>query len=140
MIVILQKRLNQSGASITPVPAQRRGLGYKDRQGKTMKELLRTTAAPAAALVAAIVFGAMLAPTEASAGEYCRQDVTGHMTSCGFDTMEQCQAMRSGLGGDCFRDPWLDNNRSAGNASNVRNASSAYAYQPRVPRSRHRAR
>jgi hypothetical protein len=32
MIVILQKRLNQSGVSITPIPTQRRGFGYKDRQ------------------------------------------------------------------------------------------------------------
>jgi hypothetical protein len=29
------------------------------------------------------------------------------MTSCGFDTMAQCEAMSSGRGGGCFRDPFL---------------------------------
>jgi hypothetical protein len=27
--------------------------------------------------------------------------------SCGFDTLAQCQAMSSGRGGDCLRDPAL---------------------------------
>jgi len=40
--------------------------------------------------------------------------------SCGFDTLAQCQAMASGRGGDCLRDPSL----GAG--------SSAYAYAPGV--------
>ena len=61
--------------------------------------------APAAFAVAAIV-GAM-GTTSASAGEYCRQDVTGHMTSCGFSTMQQCKDASAGIGGDCFRDPNL---------------------------------
>ena len=43
----------------------------------------------------------------ADAYDYCRQDVTGHMTSCSFDTMEQCEATRSGIGGDCFRNPFM---------------------------------
>jgi hypothetical protein len=54
-----------------------------------MKELLK--AAPAVALLAAVAFDATSA-TEASAAEFCRQDVTGHMRSCGFDSMAQCQA------------------------------------------------
>jgi hypothetical protein len=45
--------------------------------------------------------------TAASAGEYCRKDVTSAITSCSFDTMEQCYAMSSGRGGGCFRDPFL---------------------------------
>ena len=117
-----------------PHPNSAPGVGLHKQTDRLRRWLLRTTAAPAAALVAAIAFGAMLAPTEASAGEYCRQDVTGHMTGCGFETMEQCQAMRNGLGGECFRDPWIDNNRNAGNAS------TAYAYQPRVKRSKHHVR
>jgi hypothetical protein len=92
-----------------------------------MKELLKATAAPAAALLAAIAFGAMSAP-EASAAEYCRRDVTGHMTSCGFDNMAQCQAMSAGLGGDCFRDPFLNDSKN--------DSRNAYAYQPKSPRSR----
>jgi len=35
------------------------------------------------------------------------------MTSCGFDTMEQCKAASAGIGGDCFRDPSLNNSRDA---------------------------
>ncbi len=92
-----------------------------------MREHLKTLAAPAAVLAAAIAFAALTMP-DASAGEFCKRDVTGHMTSCSFDTMEQCQAMVAGIGGDCFRDPFLND------------SSSAYAYQPRSPRSRSAAR
>ncbi len=87
-----------------------------------MKEVLKI-AAPAAALLATLGFGTLAAP-EASAGEYCRRDVTGHMTSCSFDNMEQCQAMSAGIGGDCFRDPFL------------KDSSRAYAYQPKLSRFR----
>jgi Protein of unknown function (DUF3551) len=77
-----------------------------------MNRLLIAATAPAAALIAAIAFGALTAP-EASAGEFCRRDVTGHMTGCGFATMEQCQASSAGVGGDCFRDPYLKDNSNA---------------------------
>jgi hypothetical protein len=87
-----------------------------------MKQFLKATTAPAAALFAAIAFGAMTTP-DASAAEFCRTDVTGHMTSCGFASMAQCQAASAGIGGDCFRDP------SLGDSSN------AYAYHPASPRS-----
>ena len=92
-----------------------------------MKQLLKMTAAPATAFFA-LAFVAMATP--AAAGEYCRQDVTSHMQSCSFDTMEQCQAMSSGRGGDCFRDPFLNNSNSGG----------AYAYQPKHPHSKNSAR
>src|ERR1700716_3524978 len=88
-----------------------------------MKEFLKATTAPAAALLATIAFGAMIAP-DASAAEFCRTDVTGHMTSCGFDSMAQCQAASAGIGGDCFRDPSLGDSRNA------------YAYHPESPPSR----
>ena len=68
--------------------------------------------APVAAIVAIAALGAM-SGKQASAAEFCRQDVTGHMTSCGFDTMEQCKASSAGIGGDCFRDPSLNNSRDA---------------------------
>jgi hypothetical protein len=70
-------------------------------------------------LLAAIAVGAMLAP-EASAAEFCRRDVTGHMTSCGFDTMAQCQAMSAGIGGDCFRDPFLNDEAFGADPANRR--------------------
>jgi uncharacterized protein DUF3551 len=94
---------------------------------------------PAATLVVAATVGAMNA-SPAHASEYCRTDVTGHMTSCGFDTMEQCHDAASGIGGDCFRDPKLSSN-SAGNDSGLGNVSrNALAYQPRESRSVHRGR
>jgi uncharacterized protein DUF3551 len=86
-----------------------------------MRELLKATTAPAA-FVAAIAFGAMIVP--ASAAEFCRTDVTGHMTSCGFDSMAQCQASSAGVGGDCFRDP------------NLKDSNDAYAHQPKPRHSR----
>ena len=78
---------------------------------------------PAATFVAAVILGAMTT-SSASAGPICRQDVTGHMTGCGYSTMEQCQAASSGIGGDCFPDPNLAAN------SNSRNPGNAFAYQP----------
>lgn len=83
---------------------------------------------PAATLMVAAIFGASLgtlAPTSATAGEYCRTDVTGHMTGCGFDTMQQCKEASSGIGGDCFRDP----NLQSPGASNG-DKRNAFAYQP----------
>jgi len=89
-----------------------------------MKPLLKMSTAPAAALFA-LTLGAM-APSSASAGEYCRTDVTSHVQSCSFDTMEQCHAMSSGRGGDCFRDPFLP-------------ARDALAYAPKPLHAKHGA-
>jgi hypothetical protein len=47
------------------------------------------------------------------------------MTDCGFSSMEQCEATRSGIGGECFRDPFLKDNSTATINRN------AYAYSPR---------
>jgi hypothetical protein len=86
--------------------------------------LLKASTASAAAAFAAIAVGAMTAP--ASAAEFCRTDVTGHMTSCSYTSLEQCHAASAGIGGDCFRDPSL----------NESNNANAYAYHPESPRSR----
>ena len=83
-----------------------------------MRQLLRGVAAPATAALFAFAF-AGLTPTAANAGEYCRYDVTSRVLGCSFDTMAQCQAMSSGRGGDCLRDPFLAN------------PTNAYAYQPK---------
>jgi hypothetical protein len=72
--------------------------------------------------LSALAFVAMATP--ASAGEYCRKDVTSAVVSCSFDTLAQSQDMSSGRGGDCFRDPFLPA------------TSSAYAYQPTHLRSK----
>jgi hypothetical protein len=92
------------------------------------REFLKAATAPAAALLAALAFGAMTAP-DASAAEFCRTDVTGHMTSCPYVSMAQCQAASAGIGGDCFRDPYLNDGKSA----------NAYAYHPESPRSKRAA-
>jgi Protein of unknown function (DUF3551) len=81
---------------------------------------------PAAAFVAAVILGAATTGS-ASAGEFCRRDVTGFMTGCGYSTMEQCQAASSGIGGDCFRDPNLPATTASSAKGTPRNA---YAYQP----------
>jgi hypothetical protein len=65
------------------------------------------TATPAAALFALGFVAFTTSATPASAGEYCRKDVTSAVVGCSFNTLEQCQAMSSGRGGDCFRDPFL---------------------------------
>ena len=75
-----------------------------------MKQLLKMTAAPATALFA-LAFVAMGTP--ASAAEDCRRDVTSAMSSCSFSTLEQCQAMSAGRGGDCYRDPFLADTSNA---------------------------
>jgi hypothetical protein len=76
----------------------------------------------ALAATATIALGGLsvvtLSSTAASAGEYCRRDVTGQMLGSSFSSMEQCEATRYGLGGDCMRDPFSPDSRSA------------YAYQP----------
>ena len=82
-----------------------------------MQRFFRLSAAPLAGLWAmALVAGA----TPASAGDYCRQDAISGMRACGYASIEQCQAMSSGIGGTCYRDPFLP---EAG-------AGSAYAYAP----------
>jgi hypothetical protein len=58
--------------------------------------------------IAALAAMAFLSSTKpASAGEYCRRDVTSQVVSCSFASLEQCQWTSAGCGGDCFRDPWL---------------------------------
>jgi hypothetical protein len=86
----------------------------------------KASTAVAAALFAALAVGAMTTP--ASAAEFCRTDVTGHMTSCSFTSLEQCHAASAGIGGDCFRDPSLSDSNNAN--------ANAYAYHPESPRSR----
>ena len=97
-----------------------------------MKQILAMTAT-----TAILVLPVALNSTVASAWDYCRTDVTGHMKGCSFTNMDQCLALRSGIGGDCYRDPFLPP---------APNVAEAYAYQPlllrssTVPESRGRVR
>ena len=70
------------------------------------------------AALGALTFVATATPASAHMYEYCRRDVIGYTVSCGFDTLAQCQAMSSGRGGDCLRDPSLSD------------IASTYAYAP----------
>ena len=70
------------------------------------------------AALSALTFVAIATPASAHTYEYCRRDVIGNTLSCSFDTLAQCQAMSSGRGGDCLRDPFLSD------------IGSSYAYAP----------
>ena len=108
------------GADIPGIP--RVDFGMQLHGEIKMRQFLKVTA-PATALLA-LAYVAMATPAAAAKYEYCRQDVTSGMRSCSFETMEQCQAMSSGRGGTCYRDPLLTD------------TSSAYAYQPKHPLSK----
>ena len=84
-----------------------------------MQQLFKLSAGLVVGLCA-MVLVAVATPASAGPNEYCRQDVTSGMRSCSFATMEQCQAMSSGRGGTCYRDPFLPQVSTTG----------AYAYAP----------
>ena len=111
---------NADGADIPDIP--RVDFGMQQHGENKMRQFLKVTA-PATALLA-LAYVAMATPAAAAKYEYCRQDVTSGMRTCSFETMEQCQAMSSGRGGACYRDPLLTD------------TSSAYAYQPKHPLSK----
>jgi hypothetical protein len=105
------------GAALAPVPSQRSGRKAQQTGENIMQQLFKLSAAPMAGLWAMAL---VAIATPASAAEYCRQDAISGMRSCGYATIEQCQAMSSGVGGTCYRDPFLP---QAG-------ASNAYASAP----------
>ena len=88
-----------------------------------MKRLLTLSAAA----IGCAVFLGSAAPAAAASHEFCRRDITEYgALSCGFDTLAQCQAMASGRGGDCLRDPSLGGGASAYTPS----VGGSYAYAP----------
>jgi hypothetical protein len=104
-------------AAVAPIPSQRSGLKPQQTGENTMQQVFRLGAAPIAGLWAMAL---VAVATPASAGDYCRQDAISGMRSCGYATIEQCQAMSSGIGGTCYRDPFLPQAGTSG----------AYAYAP----------
>jgi len=90
--------------------------------------VLRAMTIPAATFAVAIALGALFASPTARAGEYCSLD-SDYTRDCGFSSIEQCEASRSGRGGDCMRDPFLKDNLTSNR--------DAYAY---APLSHHHAR
>lgn len=87
------------------------------RKEKDMSKSFESIATAVAAL-SALTFVANATPASAHTYEYCRRDIIGYVLSCSFDTLAQCQAMSSGRGGDCLRDPFLSD------------IGSTYAYAP----------
>lgn len=61
----------------------------------------------AGAALTGAAFLSAAAPAAAKDYEFCQQDHSSEMRSCGFETMEQCVAMISGRGGSCMRNPIL---------------------------------
>jgi hypothetical protein len=96
-----------------------------------MKRLLTLSAA---AIACAAVFGTA-GPAAAALHEFCKRDITEYgALSCSFDTMAQCQAMASGRGGDCLRDPSL----GVGTSASAPNVRGTYAYAPIARKHHHK--
>ena len=131
MTVITSKLIESHGAPSGEAPTRVRGRNNSKEENRMIK-FLKAATASAAILGAAVAFGAMTT-SQANAGDFCRRDVTGHMTGCGFDNMAQCQEASAGLGGDCFADPFKNNNQTAQNGGR-----NAFAYQPKSSRIRGR--
>src|ERR1700751_1140182 len=88
-----------------PVPCSRLQSQLTADKREQMNQLFNIAVTPAAAAVAWAII-AFAPTTPATAGEYGRKDVTSALVSCSFETLEQCQSMSAGRGGDCYRDPF----------------------------------
>src|SRR6267142_6900332 len=87
---------------------------------KTML-ILKISAAPAGVLCA-LAFFSTATPAAADPVDYCRTDTSG-MRGCGFSSLEQCQAMASGRGSNCYENPFPEGGKASSSASG--NASSS---------------
>jgi uncharacterized protein DUF3551 len=135
-VTVIASTLIEGGGGCRPTSHVSAGAqATREKKERKMRDVLKAATASAAALAVAVALGTLFVP-KASAGEFCRTDVTGHMTGCGYDNMEQCQAASSGIGGDCFRDPHLPQGQSASNGRNAGNSSNAFAYQPKSSHTR----
>src|ERR1700751_1554521 len=134
MTVITSTIIENGGTSRVRYPSARWAGFSPNTQHTTEESKMKKSfklGVPAATFVVAATLGVAalgaITASPAQAGEFCRTDVSGHMTGCGFNTIEQCQAAASGIGGDCFRDPNLPSNASNATNGNGRNS---FAYQP----------
>jgi hypothetical protein len=148
MTVITSTIIESGGISRRSHPSARWGWVLSQQNTQQEESKMRKSfklGVPAATFVVAATLGAIagaMSTSPAQAGEYCRTDVTGHMTSCPYDNMEQCHAAASGIGGDCFRDPKLPGSSVFGSGNDNFGSSNAFAYQPNgsqpAPRARSR--
>ena len=88
------------------------------------KQILKISAAPAA-VFCALAFFSTATPAVAAPVDYCRTDTSG-MRGCGYSSLEQCQAMASGRGSNCYENPFPEGASASGKASR-----SAFAYHPK---------
>jgi hypothetical protein len=98
---------------------------HTERDEMTTKQLLKISAAPAA-MFCALAFFSTATPAAAAQVDYCRTDTSG-MRGCGYSSLEQCQAMASGRGSNCYENPFPEGASAKASSSN---AGGAYAYQP----------
>ena len=89
-------------------------------------QFLKISAAPAG-VFCALAFFSTATPAAAQV-DYCRTDTSG-MRGCGYSSLEQCQAMASGRGSNCYENPFPAGASSKAGSSKA--SSSAYAYQPK---------
>jgi hypothetical protein len=95
------------------------------RERNKMRPTSKKVTASAATLFT-FAFFVMTAPA-VYADEYCVSGGSNSVNSCGYSTMEQCQAASSGRGGMCNR---------AASAQSAQPPGNALAYQPKQPHSR----
>ena len=69
--------------------------------------------------LASVAFLGVAQPAAAKDYGFCRNDYPAGMRQCAFDTLEQCRASANGRGGDCIRNPSVEE-------------GAAYAYAPRA--------
>lgn len=93
-----------------------------------------TIAWAAPAMFCALAFFSTATPAAAAQIDYCRTDTSG-MRGCGYSSLEQCQAMASGCGSNCYENPFPEGANAKANSSKA-SSSSAYAYQPKHPASK----
>jgi uncharacterized protein DUF3551 len=105
---------------------------HTERDEMKTKQLLKISAAPAA-MFCALAFFSTATPATAAQVDYCRTDTSG-MRGCGYSSLEQCQAMASGRGSNCYENPFPEGANAKANSSKA--SSSAYAYQPKHPASK----
>ena len=98
---------------------------HTERDEMKTKQILKISAAAPAGVLCALAFFSTATPAAAAPVDYCRTDTSG-MRGCGFSSLEQCQAMASGRGSNCYENPFPAGASASGKAS-----SSAYAYQPK---------
>ena len=100
---------------------------HTERDEMKTNQFLKISAAPAG-VFCALAFFSTATPAAAAQVDYCRTDTSG-MRGCGYSSLEQCQAMASGRGSNCYENPFPEG--ASANASSSKASSSAYAYQPK---------